>query len=46
MTVVDMSIVERVDEVEANIACDQIELRRQAARVFSGFRGLWQRIPL
>jgi hypothetical protein len=44
MTVVYITIVERVDEVEADIARDQIEFRRQAARAFSGFRGLAQTV--
>jgi hypothetical protein len=38
-----ISIVERVDEVETDIARDQLELQRLAARVFSGFGRLGQR---
>jgi hypothetical protein len=37
-----MTIIERVDEVEADIAPDQIEARRTPAFKFSCFFGLLQ----
>jgi hypothetical protein len=44
MAVVTVAIVERVDEVEGDIACNQIKTRRTPAGIFSGFCGLGQKI--